>query len=499
VFVVLQPCAAADDLVTAEYLMVPGSGYGQGPGQPVVAGEGPPAMLTSITAHSMHTNPLYADKPQGPAGAAAPTGPATAAGGTAAANRAQRAAGKGPRQRQAVQSKIREAVAASRQKAAVQQQRRQRLLASAVAAGSSLFGSSGPSHRQQQQHTGASSTAAEAVAACAPAAAAEAVAACAPAAAAEQFLSNPWTSWFMESSAVKADVVGFASLPAADISADDEARLGALAEGAGPGEVQELRAPAALAAFQATAAAGQSATAPAAYAALQRMSAELAAGAVDADVSSSWRPSLQQQYENDALREAAAEPWLLQQEQRGLTGHAGSSKGAVAVGADEAAACSSRGVFADITSGLNSQGHSTHRPYSTAAAGAAAGAGLSSAGLQPGAQSSHPRLTAGSASSEHQSEAGPEDWQQLPLIGEPDELQQQHERQQRKAAWACDFGHLEVVEPPQSAPAPQQRRPLGKPRSRWSDKWVGDFGHLENYQRYAARGWWECQAGVVGY
>lgn len=486
--VALQPCAAAaDDLVTAEYLMVPGSGYGQGPGQPVVAGEGPPAMLTSITAHSIHTNPLYADKPQDPAGAAAPTGPATAADGTAAANRAQRAAGKGPRQRQAVQSKIREAVAASRQKAAAQQQRRQRLLASAVAAGSSLFGSSGPSagHR-------ASSTAAEAVAACAPAAAAE------------QFLSNPWTSWFMEPSAVKADVVGFDSLPAADITADDEARLGALAAGASLGEVQELRAPAAFAALQARAAAGQSATAPAAYAALKSMSAELAAGAVDADVSSSWRPSLRQQYEDDVLQEAAAEPWLLQQEQQGLTGHVGSSKGAVAVGADEAAACSSRGVFADITSGLNSQGHSTHRPYSTAGAGTAAGAGLSSAGLQPGAQPSHLPLTAGSASSEHQSEAGPEDWQKLPLIGEPDELQhelqeQQHGRQQRKAAWACDFGHLEAVEPPQPAPAPQQHRPLGKPRCRWSDKWVGDFGHLENYPRCAAGGWWECQAGILRY
>lgn len=433
---------ATDDLVTAEYLMVPGSGYGQGEGQPVVAGVSPPVMLTSITADSMHTKPVT-DMVQPPAagagGGGAAAGALTSKGtGAAAASRGQAgsATHKATRHPRDVQSKIHEAVAASRRRAASQQQRRQQLLASAVAAGSSLFGAAG--QQRQQQAVGPSSTAA-----------AEAVAACAPAAAADHFLSNPWTSCFLDPAALKAAQCGYASLPAADITADDEARLAAIMQEEQEEEAEQppaaqptahLRAPAAYAVLQSVVAAGQ-----------EEEEEETAA------VSSSSAAGTQQREE-----EAAADLWL-QHQQEQLRHHLGSvhsSPGraqdlqASSVGAGSS---SSRGVFADITAALNSQ------PDSYAVA----------------------------AYTQQESTSGPDDWQSLPLIEEEEQQQQQpqhqqhHMRQQerQKTAWAADFGHLENVEAPAPRAATRKRRPAGKPHKRWSETWVGDFGHLQEFPR----------------
>lgn len=42
-----------DDLLTAEYLLIPGSGYSQHPSPPIAPGQGPEAMLTTITRHGV--------------------------------------------------------------------------------------------------------------------------------------------------------------------------------------------------------------------------------------------------------------------------------------------------------------------------------------------------------------------------------------------------------------------------------------------------------------
>lgn len=419
--------AAKDDLVTAEYLMVPGSGYGQGEAEPVVSGSGPPVMLTSITADNMHTGPLAAASQQQSAAAAAAAGAAAAAAGGAGIRGA--AAGRGPRRPQAAQSKIKEAVAASRQKAAAQQQRRQHLLASAVAAGSSLFGAAGDGAPQPARRSSA---------------AAEAVAACAPAAAAEQFLTNPWTSCFLQPSGVKADVVGYTQLPAADISADDEGRLGALPAGElGLGELQQPRA-------------------PAAYAVLKRV---VAVGDTSSAGGGDTMRHNQAQVESElaaATAAAAAEIRELeaQQEQVGEGQSADAGRSTVSKASSgrtrAAQASSSRGVFADITSALNSQSF---------------GSAAAAAGMQQDLDSA-------------------DDWRNLPLVGEQAELQadvfyqqqQQHQQHQPKA-WACDFGHLEDVQAPPSKRSARPRRVSGKPHKKWSETWVGDFGHLQEFPR----------------
>jgi hypothetical protein len=421
--------AASDDLVTAEYLMVPGSGYGQAEQQPVVSGPGPTIMLTSITADNMHTGPHPAAAQQQGAAAAAAAGGGK--GGTAAGR------GRGPRRPQAAQSKIKQAVAASRQNATVQQQRRQQLLASALAAGSSLFGAPGDGAPRQQQQSRRSS------------AAQEAVAACAPAAAAEHFLSNPWTSCFLQPSGVRTDVVGYTQLPTADIGADDEGRLGALG-----GEelvlVDELQPP----------------HAPAAYAVLKRV---VAAGDNFSDgVGDGISLSSQVQMVGGLtaataaaaadIREIEAQQEQVQEVQSADVGRRTGGKGSA--GRTWAAhASSSRGVFADITSALNSQ------PCGSAAAAAA--------GMQ------------------HDLD-GADDWRTLPLVDEQAELQadlfyqqqrQQQQQQRQPEAWACDFGHLEGVEAPPSQVAARQRHVSGKPHKKWSETWVGDFGHLQDFPR----------------
>jgi hypothetical protein len=64
--------------------------------------------------------------------------------------------------------------------------------------------------------------------------------------------------------------------------------------------------------------------------------------------------------------------------------------------------------------------------------------------------------------------------------------QQQQQRPQRKA-WAHDFGHLEGVQPPPaartSASGREGGRAAGRPHKRWSETWVGDFGHLQQFPR----------------
>jgi hypothetical protein len=448
--------AAADDLVTPEYLMVPGSGYGQALPGPVVGGTGPPVMLSSITPEGIVTTNTLQQGTQQPAaaGPAAPGG-GGGGGGGGGSSRARASGAKGPRRPHAAQSKIKEAVAASRRNATAQQQSRQQLLASAIAGGSSLFGAAGAGPYAQQQAQRSSSTAAEAAAACASAAAAE------------QFLSNPWTSCFLAPSALPADVCGFTELPSADISADDEARLGALgAEGA---QLPELQPP----------------DAPAAYAVLKRVLAGQEGGAAAEGSSSSLRVGPQSQLQAAGLAptsgaEAYMEQEDQQQQQQLLLLREGrqntQDKGAAAgLHAAAAGATRSRGVFADITAGLNNQPGTIQGPGSWPAAAAPSSEELARAvawaqGLGVSAEDSQQSLTSA------------DDWRDLPLVDDSAELQQQ--QQERRQAWACDFGHLEGVEAPGPKTSARQRRAAGKPHKRWSETWVGDFGHLQEFPRW---------------
>lgn len=381
---------------------------------------------------------------------------------------------------------------ASRRKAASQQQHRQRLLASAVAAGSSLFGPS-PAQQQQQQPRRSSS------------AAAEAVAVCAPAAAADQFLSNPWTSCFLAPSAVKADVCGVTQLPlaAADITPDDEARLAALQEQGG----SEGQDDGGLMMTQPRA--------PAAYAVLQGVVAEQAAavgGGVGGEGASGWGCQWEDvgRLEAVAAQAAAAEAWLQQEEQQqqreagmGSGSCSSSVKGAVHAAAGAAAAAGrTRGVFADITSGLNSHsGQDDVGLQSGTAAGLQAVRGgshwqelwpesdVQGLGGLAGAADLIQQQQLGGTGGDDGGEEG--DWRTLPLIDEEPEQQQrkqphpQQQQQVRRAqAWACDFGHLEAVAPPPArATGARQRRASGKPHKKWSETWVGDFGHLQEFPR----------------
>jgi hypothetical protein len=106
-----------------------------------------------------------------------------------------------------MESKIKQSVAASRQKAAAQQQQRQRLLSSVVATSSSHR----PGQQQQQQQPKAAAL----------------EEACPPAATADQFISNPWTSWFVPGAPADMSVPAAAAAAAAvaaqgGSSSDDE-------------------------------------------------------------------------------------------------------------------------------------------------------------------------------------------------------------------------------------------------------------------------------------
>jgi hypothetical protein len=454
--------------------MVPGSGYGQELPGPVVGGAGPPVMLSSITPEGIVTTNTQQQATQRPAAA----GPAAAGGGGGGGHggsRVRASGSKGPRRPQAAQSKIKEAVAASRRKATAQPQTRQQLIASAVAAGSSLFGAAGagPSTQQQAQR---SSTAAEAAAACASAAAAV------------QFLSNPWTSCFLSSSALPADVCGFMELPSADIPADDEARLGALGH-EGP-QLPELQPP----------------HAPAAYAVLQRVLAGQeggAAAAAEGGSSSSLRAGhLQSQLQAAGLAPTSgAEAWLGQEDQQqqqqqqkeGLSaqGRPSTHSKGLAEGLHAAAAVSagrSRGVFADITAGLNSQSGTPQGPWSQPPA-AAAGPSSEEPARAVAWQQGCAQVLGAAAEDSQQSLSSADDWWNLPLVDDSAEQQQhqQHQQQQQpqRQAWACDFGHLEGAEAPGPKASVRQRRAAGKPHKRWSETWVGDFGHLQEFPRWA--------------
>uniref|UniRef100_A0A383WBC4 Uncharacterized protein n=1 Tax=Tetradesmus obliquus TaxID=3088 RepID=A0A383WBC4_TETOB len=139
---------------------------------------------------------------QGLAGAStADAGPSRA---PAAAARARRPAaavlGRGLPSLRHVESKIKQSVAASRQKAAATQQQRHQLLSSVVATSSSHT----PGQQQQQMRP------------------AELEEACPPAATADQFISNPWTSWFVPGAPADRSAPAAAAAAAAAVTAADE-------------------------------------------------------------------------------------------------------------------------------------------------------------------------------------------------------------------------------------------------------------------------------------
>jgi hypothetical protein len=139
--------------------------------------------------------------PAGPSAAAACRGSRTKNAAAAAAVQGRGPAavlGRGLPNLKHVESKIKQSVAASRQKAAAKQQRQQQLLSSVVATSSSH--SPGQQQQQQQQVRAAAAPLEEA---------------CPPAATADQFISNPWTSWFVPGAPADLSVPAAAATAAA--------------------------------------------------------------------------------------------------------------------------------------------------------------------------------------------------------------------------------------------------------------------------------------------
>eukprot|EP00775_Hariotina_reticulata_P003608 gene3608-3872_t len=176
--------AVKDDLITAEYLLAPSSGYGQPPAVPVVVAAGcsstrvthiNPDTITTQAGPQQQTPQQLEHELQCEAGRQQPhvIGHRHVAAASAAAAR--------PRVRFAqVESRVKEAVAAARRQAAARHKRQQALLSSAVGT------SSWQQQRQQKQHSdvlvdGDNS--------------------CPHAAASERFLQNSWAFWFMPAAA----------------------------------------------------------------------------------------------------------------------------------------------------------------------------------------------------------------------------------------------------------------------------------------------------------
>jgi hypothetical protein len=183
---VLQVMAASNLLAAQQQQETFSCMYGQQQQlvQPDVLDTEPTLLLCDVTADGI-THQAYQQQAEltlaqqrparPPAAEAHPSKAAPAAASRARGPAAAAVLGRGLPSLRHVESKIKQSVAASRQKAAAQQQQRQRLLSSVVATSSS--------HRPGQQQQQPKAAALEE--------------ACPPAATAEQFISNPWTSWFV--------------------------------------------------------------------------------------------------------------------------------------------------------------------------------------------------------------------------------------------------------------------------------------------------------------
>jgi hypothetical protein len=197
---VLQTMAASDHLAAQQQQQQNTSCmYGQRQQQGVQPGAldtEPTLLLCHVTADGATPQAELTLAQQGPARpSAAEASPDRAAPAAALRVRGPAAAavlGRGLPSLKHVESKIKQSVAASRQKAAAQQQQRQRLLSSVVATSSS--------HRPGQQQQPKAAALEEA---------------CPPAATADQFISNPWTSWFVPGAPADLSVPAAAAAAAA--------------------------------------------------------------------------------------------------------------------------------------------------------------------------------------------------------------------------------------------------------------------------------------------
>eukprot|EP00878_Enallax_costatus_P017016 GHUV01017864.1.p1 GENE.GHUV01017864.1~~GHUV01017864.1.p1 ORF type:complete len:612 (+),score=204.31 GHUV01017864.1:997-2832(+) len=359
-----QQPVTADDLITPEYLVVSSSGYGQQPPAPVVPGVGPPIMISQVTADgiSTRTHQSHKQPPQDPQ-QLQPVEPQHKAGRGSPLAVCQLEPVRRPAARQ-VESKIKQAVAAARRKAARHMQQRQQLLATAV---------SGRTAGETQQSSSLSDID---------------DASCPPAAVAEQFISNPWSSWFMP--------------------------------GAAPDMASATLSTAAM----------QGRTSLTEWTGQQHISST-GMGCSSSSSGNCSRPS------------TAGPP--------GSVVGPGAAMGALGDGWSQ-----------DISQSAGLYQH-----------GASSGGG---GGLQEGV-----RQSAGEAAGILQQ---PEHKPQLLQHQEGMHLSAGGAQQARQGAWAFDFGHLDVPELDKATTSTSTgtSRPQsdgGKHRQLWSEKWVGNFGHLE--------------------